>query len=57
MSVSMHGKNFANGSKYRILLDDEKEKIKLFKKEGNELIPLAVWSYDRLINEMKAHDD
>lgn len=53
MNSQLHGKNTPEGIKYRIMLDDKNEKVRLFKKTGsNELVPLAIWTYDRLINEM-----
>jgi len=43
--------------KYRLFLDNNHQKIRLFKKIDQELVPLTVWTYDRLISEMMTHED
>lgn len=52
----LHGANY-DKEKYRFMVDDDRRRIQLFKKVGEQLIPLTVWSYDRLFEEMTAHDD
>jgi hypothetical protein len=52
----LYGLNSDNG-KYRFLIDEVNEKIRLFKKVDNELIPIKVWHFTQLINEMMCTDD
>lgn len=52
----LYGANLNNG-KYRFLIDQEHGKIRLFKRVGDELIPLVVWTLDRLVNEMLSTEE
>jgi len=53
----LHGFNAEDGTKYRFMIDDTKEKIRLFKRVHDEIILLQVWSYKELVNEMLSKEE
>jgi hypothetical protein len=56
MISEMHGFN-TDREKYRFIVDTEQQKVRLFKKAGDKLVPLTVWSFQQLVNEMLSIED
>lgn len=42
---------------YKFLIDEDHKRIQLFKKVDGRLVPLRVWLFSKLTNEMMHKDD
>jgi len=46
-----------DGSDYGILIDTERNQIKLYSKEDDIFYPLGIWTFEQLVLEVMAKND
>lgn len=52
----MYGVNTLS-MKYRFIVDESRNKIRLFEKDGENLVPLRVWTFEQLVGSMISNDE